>query len=50
MVEAGHRGRGGTTSMWPADRAEGFMTHTRGGAGAGPVREPDLSPKPSTEP
>lgn len=50
MVWAGHRGRGGTTSMGPADRAEGFVTHTHGGPGAGQAREPDLSPKPSTEP
>lgn len=50
MVWAGHRGKGGTTSMGPADRAEGFVTHTHGGPGAGPEREPDLSLKPSTEP
>lgn len=47
---AGHRGRGGTINMGPADRAEGFVTHTHGGPGAGQAKEPDLSPKPSTEP
>lgn len=50
VVWAGHRGRGGTTSMGPADRAEGFMTHTHGGPGAEQATEPDPSPKPSTEP
>lgn len=50
LVWAGHRGRGGTTSMGPADRAEGFVTHTHAGPGAGQVRELDLSLKPSTEP
>lgn len=50
VVWAGHRGRGGTSSMGPADRAEGFLTHTHGGPGAGQAREPDLSPKSGTEP
>lgn len=50
MVWAGQRGRGGTTGMGPADRAEGFVAHTHGGPGAGQVREPDPSPKSSTEP
>lgn len=36
--------------MGPAGRAEGFMTHTHGGPGAGQAREPNPPPKPSTEP